>query len=235
MLHTEVVAGKTLELLKTLETDPALSGFSLAGGTSLALYLGHRVSVDLDLFTPAPFDREQLKTHLEREYGFRTAYMEKNTLKGNIGDVKIDCLMYAYPNIRPIYNENGLRLYDMADVIAMKLSAITDNGSRMKDFIDIACLSVRYSLLEMLGFYEQKFPKANAIIPLKAITYFEDVDLGENVVMLKGKLDWRLVVKRLEDMVTHQTKVYGTLPILQEKIVKKTCLLDTSPSHRDRC
>ncbi len=52
MLHTEVVSGKTLELLKKLEAENAMTRFNLAGGTSLALYLGHRRSVDLDLFTP---------------------------------------------------------------------------------------------------------------------------------------------------------------------------------------
>ena len=56
MLHTETVAGTTLELLKKLEAEKRMSGFNLAGGTALALYLGYRVSVDLDLFTPKPFD-----------------------------------------------------------------------------------------------------------------------------------------------------------------------------------
>lgn len=52
MLYTQTVAPETLELLKRLESEPFMDSFSLAGGTALALYLGHRVSVDLDLFTP---------------------------------------------------------------------------------------------------------------------------------------------------------------------------------------
>ena len=52
MLHTQTVAPQTLGLLKQLEAEPRLAAFNLAGGTALALYLGHRVSVDLDLFTP---------------------------------------------------------------------------------------------------------------------------------------------------------------------------------------
>ena len=55
MLHTETVARSTLELLKMLESESVMSNFNLAGGTSLALYLGHRISVDLDLFTPESF------------------------------------------------------------------------------------------------------------------------------------------------------------------------------------
>lgn len=56
MLHTQTVAPQTLGLLKQLEAEPRLAAFNLAGGTALALYLGHRVSVDLDLFTPESFD-----------------------------------------------------------------------------------------------------------------------------------------------------------------------------------
>ena len=52
MLHTQTVAPQTLGLLKQLEAEPRLAAFNLAGGTALALYLGHRVSLDLDLFTP---------------------------------------------------------------------------------------------------------------------------------------------------------------------------------------
>ncbi len=213
MLHTEVVAESTLELLKSLQSDEALASFCLAGGTSLALYLGHRVSVDLDLFTPKTFDAVKLSAYLEKKYGFRTGFLEENTLKGDIAGVKIDCITHAYKSIRPPFVEDGIRLYDMADVIAMKLSAIADNGSRIKDFVDIACLSVFYSFSDMLGFYERKFPTANAIRPLKAMTYFEDIDFTENIMMLEGDFKWSLVEKRLNGMVANPEKIYKTLPI----------------------
>lgn len=64
MLHTETVAGTTLGLLKKLEVENVMSDFNLAGRTSLALYLGHRISLDLDLFTPKPFDATELETFL---------------------------------------------------------------------------------------------------------------------------------------------------------------------------
>lgn len=94
MLHTETVAGSTLGLLKKLEAENAMSDFNLAGGTSLALYLGHRISVDLDLFTPKPFDATELEIFLRDKYGFRSDFMEKNTLKGTIDGVKIDCITH---------------------------------------------------------------------------------------------------------------------------------------------
>ncbi len=96
MLHTETVARSTLELLKMLESESVMSNFNLAGGTSLALYLGHRISVDLVLFTPESFDAGKLEIFLRDKYGFRTDFMEKNTLKGTIDGVKIDCITHSY-------------------------------------------------------------------------------------------------------------------------------------------
>lgn len=216
MLHTEVVAGTTLELLKHLQTEEPLKTFCLAGGTALALYLGHRLSVDLDFFTPAAFDTKTLEQFLVEHYGFRNSFSALNTLKGTIGEVKIDCITHAYQYVVPPYQENGIRLYGIEDIIAMKLSAISDDGSRLKDFIDIACLSTRFSFASMLGFYEHKFPEANVVRPLKAITYFEDIDLNENVVMLNGHFSWKSIEKRLHDMVVHQERVFEAMPVFSQ-------------------
>lgn len=87
MLYTQTVAPRTPELLKKLEAEPSLVAFNLAGGT--ALYLGHRKSVDLDLFTPQSFDAKKLETFLADKYGFRTDFMEADTLKGTIDGVKV--------------------------------------------------------------------------------------------------------------------------------------------------
>lgn len=217
MLHTETVAGSTLELLRKLEAESVMSDFNLAGGTSLALYLGHRKSVDLDLFTPNSFDARKLEKFLHDKYGFRTDFMEKNTLKGTIDGVKIDCITHSYEYLEKPYTESGIRLYGMEDIIAMKLSVIADNGSRLKDFIDIAFLSTRFPFNTMLRLYERKFPGANVIRPFKAITYFDDIDFEEDIVMLNGDFDWNLIEKRLIDMTKLQDKVFDSFPLPQKK------------------
>ena len=56
---------------------------------------------------------------------------DRHTLKGTIGGVKIDCIAHRYKSLRPPHMESGLRLYDMEDIIAMKLAAISDDGSQM--------------------------------------------------------------------------------------------------------
>ncbi len=230
MLHRDVIKETTLKLLKNLEREEILSRFNLAGGTALAMHLGHRHSEDLDLFTPEPFDNAKLKMFLEERYGFRTGYMERNTLKGDIAGVKIDCITHAYPYIRPPYEENGVRLYDLADIIAMKLSTIADNGSRLKDFIDIGFLSTRYPLVEMLRFYQHKYPESNVIRPFKALTYFGDIDFDEDVVMLNEDFDWSVVEKRLLDMTKEQQKLFLTPPVKERR---KTVAVKPPPTTGD--
>ena len=85
MLHKETVESRTLELLKRLQDEPLLSSFNLVGGTALALRIGHRKSIDLDLFTRDEFDLEELKSMLIDKYGLRVSFERGNTLKGFIG------------------------------------------------------------------------------------------------------------------------------------------------------
>ena len=217
MLHTETVAEQTLELLKKLEAENIMANFNLGGDTSLSLYLGHRISVDLDLFTPESFNAVQLEEFLADKYNFRTDFMERNTLKGTINGIKIDCITHSYDYLEKPYTESGIRLYSMEDIIAMKLSAIADNGSRLKDFIDIAFLSTRFPFNSMLRMYERKFPKSNVIRPFKAITYFDDIDFEENIIMLNGEYDWKLIERRLVDMTKIQNKVFESFSQKEQK------------------
>lgn len=213
MLQTTTVEKRTLELLKQLQSLSEFSNFHLAGGTALALYLGHRKSIDLDLFTPYPFNTARLEHFLVTKFGFQGDYSEQNTLKGRIDEVKIDCITHPYSLLQKPLEEEGIRLYSQPDIIAMKLSAIADNGSRLKDFIDIAYLSTQYSFQEMLGFYVQKFPTSSPLRPLKGVTYFDDIDHEETIVMLEDTYSWQKIADRLQAMTAHQSKVFASPPL----------------------
>ena len=212
MLHTETIAGTTLQLLRDLQTERPMKPFCLAGGTALALYLGHRKSVDLDFFTPFPFDTPGLKEFLETKYNLRTDFMAKNTLKGSIDNIKIDCITHAYEYLEKPHQEENIKLYSKEDIIAMKLSAIADNGTRLKDFIDIAFLSKHFSFYSMLKCYNRKFPESDMIRPFKAITYWEDIDFDEDIVMLAGTYSWENIKKRLVAMSVEQDKIFESYP-----------------------
>lgn len=208
MLHYETITPATRELLKRLMTDDRLQGFVLVGGTSLALQLGHRLSIDLDLFTDTDFNEEVLRSYLEKAYGFQADFMERSTVKGEINGIQIDCIAHCYPWLKPCQNEDNLRIAQMEDICAMKLNAIAGNGTRIKDFIDIAYLSSVFSLQQMLGFYEQKY-HSNTLMPLKGLIFFDDINKNEPVRMANGKpLQWNRIEKRLLMMDRYPERIF---------------------------
>lgn len=211
MLYTETIEGGTLELLRNLQSEVLLSSFNLVGGTSLALRMGHRKSVDLDLFTKDDFDLQELRELLVNKYNLRVSYEKGKTLKGFINNVKIDLIKYDYPQVCSVETIEGIRFESIPDVIAMKLSAICDNGFRMKDFIDIAFLSSKYSFDDMLKFYSVKFPSSNQMMLAKALVYFADIDFDEDIVMLNCDFDWEMIAKRLNDMTLQRNKVFDLI------------------------
>ena len=177
----------------------------------MALQLGYRVSVDLDLFCNTDFDENRLSDYLEREYHLDTDFIDRTTVKGEIEGVKIDCIAHCYPWIGQPFVEDGIRLASLHDICAMKLNAIAGNGTRIKDFIDVAYLSSHFSLSQMLGFYEEKY-HANALIPLKAIVFFDDVNTNEPVRMSNGKkLQWRAIQKRRINMVKYPIRLFSAM------------------------
>jgi len=211
MLYKETIDAATLELLKRLMGDERLQSFALVGGTSLALQMGHRISVDLDLFTEKEFEADELREYLEQNYHLQTDYLAFATVKGEIGGVQVDCIAHAYPWLKPFVLEEGIRLASLEDICAMKLNAIAGNGTRIKDFVDVAYLSSIFSLEQMLKFYEEKY-HSNPLMPLKGIVYFDDINKNAPVKMANGKpLDWKSIEKRLLSMEKFPQKVFPQL------------------------
>ena len=201
MLHYQTVHPTTLELLQRLMRLPLLNAFNLAGGTALALHLGHRISVDLDFFTHQPFDSEQLFAQLQEDL---SAPMEaigraENTLNLIIDDVKVDFLRHAYPLVQPMQTIDQLRLYTSADIAAMKLSAIANRGSR-KDFYDVYFLLQSYPLQELMTFFTKKYGKGLEFMIYKSLLYFEDAEQEPEIMALQ-KVGWNTVKKVVGDAV----------------------------------
>lgn len=213
MLHTETVTGEAFELLKKLMKDSKLTDFNLAGGTALALLMGHRKSIDLDLFTSKPFDTKKIENHLTDEYNFMVDYSETNTLKGDINGLKVDFITHNYPFIESLSLKDEIRFYGVKDIAAMKLSAIADNGTRLKDFVDIACLSTKMSLKEMLESYRYKYANTSTYRALKGLSYYEDVKFKEPIEMVNGHYEWSRIEKRLQNMIRNENRIFTDLPI----------------------
>ena len=208
MLQTQTVERKTLELIKTLMCDERLGHFHLVGGTALALYIGHRKSIDIDLFSQQQFDVEETKSYLTHTYGFQTDRQSDATLIGHINFVKVDCVRYLYPLVEPLYQFDGIRMYSIPDIAAMKLTAISQSGRRLKDFVDIAFLSTRMSLEEMLNAFEKKYPKTNVMTAVRGLSFFDEIDFSVAIDLKCGSFQWRIIEKRLKEMIKYSDKIF---------------------------
>jgi hypothetical protein len=179
MLHKETVEPATLGLIRTLLADPVFHDFTLVGGTALSLQIGHRISFDIALFSRNPFDAQEMSAYLEKNYGFALQFMHHNTLKGFIKGIFIDILQHDYLRVSDPVKEDGIIMASLADIAAMKLNAISGNGTRAKDFVDLYFLLKKYSFVELIGFYKIKYSERNDFHVIKSLTYFDDI-IGEN-------------------------------------------------------
>lgn len=197
MLQYRAVYPKTLALLKELMSLEVLQPFTLVGGTALALQLGHRISVDLDLFGLQSFDRELIIKKLNKPYQL----LNQSDIFWSIAveNVKVDLLTYPYPLIRDPKQIDQIRLASIEDIGAMKLAAIANRGSK-KDFFDLCVLLEKFSLADLMGFFEEKFSQEPPFYLLKSITYFEDAEDEFDPEMLVD-LSWNEVKNRLADTV----------------------------------
>lgn len=203
MLHTKTVTREVLRLIRKLQEKQYLEDFYLVGGTGLALQIGHRKSDDIDLFTNNDFDNNWLLEKLEADFGFEADQIEKNTLKGTIHDIKVDLLSHNYTLLDQIQNIEEIRIASVKDIAAMKVNAVSNDGTRIKDFIDIYYLLESYSIEDILTFFTNKYKLRNSLHALKSLTYFEEVNLSDWPDIIENdKLTWKEVCHRIEAACT---------------------------------
>jgi len=170
---------------------PQFNELFLVGGTSLALQIGHRKSIDLDLFGKLNIDGTEFSWILKQFNSVTLINRTQNIKTYTIENVKVDFVNYPYSWIDKVILKDGIRLVGMKDIAAMKLSAITGRGTK-KDFIDLYFLLRYFNLNQMLNFYTQKYPDGSKFLVLKSLTYFEDAEDELAPVMLES-VDWEEV------------------------------------------
>ena len=198
MLHTETVIPSTLDLLKKIQGLPNVSGLRLVGGTALALHLGHRKSVDLDLF--GRFDEHVSFRYLLMQSGHVADGSENGAVQSlRVDGVKVDFVNYPYPWLQDSVGDDGVALAAIPDIAAMKLSVAANRG-RKKDFIDIAFLLDSLSLKEMFELYQRKFSVSEFSFALRGLTYFDDAEADPLPEMLIPAT-WEGVKRKIESHV----------------------------------
>ena len=201
MLFLDAIEPKTHTLLKRLQALPELAETRLVGGTALALQLGHRISVDLDIFGKWDYSEDMLGLfsavgQAEKESGTPDGKMAFFYIDG----VKVDCVAYdMYDWLEPPVEEDGIRLAGIKDIAAMKVNAITNRGTR-KDFVDMARLLDNYSLVDIFAWYRKKYPAANPALAMRSMSYFVDAETMPMPKMLIP-FDWEEAKDRIRAAV----------------------------------
>lgn len=201
MLFTNSVTPETLHLLKTLQDIPELRDFPLVGGTNLSLRFGHRISVDLDLFTNTPFIPDEVFSAVVKACP-QTVRIDqrKQTIWLSINDIKVDLILHEYPYISGIEEVDGLRLLAVEDIIPMKLEAMATRGVK-KDFWDIAELLTHFSLTQMLQFHQQRYPNSDPGHILLSATYFADAEKEQADPLTLNGMTWQQVKRTMQQAV----------------------------------
>jgi len=172
----------------------AQRGFYLAGGTAVALHLGHRRSIDLDWFAPEVSDSASLANELcEEGIRFVTEAIAPGTLLGTVRGVRVSMIRNRYPMLAAAQaRPGGIRVAARADLAAMKLLAVAQSGAK-KDFVDIYALGQRSnSLRQMVRWYQKKYALADFTHLLRSLAYFDDAD-AERLPKMLWDVSWRTV------------------------------------------
>lgn len=197
-------------LLKLMNTEEFLP-FRLVGGTSLSLQIGHRESVDIDLFTDVDYgsiDFNTLDTKIRELFPF----VQPDTIHNQIGMgisyfvgtdvenlIKLD-IFYTDNFVFPIHEPDNIRLAAIEEIIAMKLEVIGIKG-RKKDFWDIHELLNNYSLDQMFVFYFKRYPYGHTKEELlEKLIDFTEADNDFNPICYKGKI-WELIKQDFEKLI----------------------------------
>jgi predicted nucleotidyltransferase component of viral defense system len=202
-LRLEILPEVQLNLFESLSSQSFIKDFYLAGGTCLALQIGHRQSVDFDFFIPADFDTSSIINILTQIGSYQRDNEERNTINGSLNDVRISFFGYKYGIIDDFINYNNIRLAGMKDIAAMKLEAIAGRGSK-KDFIDLFFLLQQFTLEEIFSFHTQKYGVglSNQYHHLKSLVYFADAESEATPVMIKP-IHWDVVKKHITAVTKH--------------------------------
>ncbi|MFW0718331.1 nucleotidyl transferase AbiEii/AbiGii toxin family protein [Pedobacter sp. N23S346] len=186
-----------------------LKDFRLVGGTALSLYLGHRLSVDIDLFTDAPYrsiDFDCIEQYLLKQYKYvqgdfgGNPGMGKSYLVGTDRNnaIKLDLYYAMDPFFQDYVIHDDVRMATVEEIIAMKVDVIL-RGGRKKDYWDLHQLLENYTIDQMIDLHQKRFEWTHDREKiLKNFRNFSDADLDFDPICLKAK-EWIFIKEDFED------------------------------------
>ena len=201
-MFEKVLSKDAKKSLVVLGKSRILNTAYLAGGTALALQIGHRFSFDFDFSTLKKFDERILVQRIKRivpEFKLESAAWR--TILGYIQKTRFSLFFYDYPLLFTPHKFLKINIADIKDIAPMKIAAISDRG-RKRDFIDLYfILKIKkiLTLEKILKLYDRKFKalKQNKIHILKSLSYFEEAERDEMPKMIE-KVEWEKIKQFFE-------------------------------------
>jgi predicted nucleotidyltransferase component of viral defense system len=201
VLQKQAISNSTFNVLKKLGGLDFLNDFNLVGGTALALYWGHRISDDIDLFTDKKKELLFLEGELNKIPGAKFQKRTDISIVYFVDDIKTDLLIYPYPFQQRPHREENIQIAALDDIVTMKLGAITNRGAK-KDFIDLYYILQHYSLEKLCNLYIEKYRTNDLFALFRSITFFDDAEPQEMPEMLIDKhLTWNAVKNEIQKKV----------------------------------
>lgn len=186
-MHAGTLSVAAQNALAVLGKSGIFNRAYLAGGSALALHLGHRKSYDFDFFTRENIRVEDVATQLKKLGSFKTTLLETpHTLLGEFREVKLSLFRYDYPLIDTLIQFKDIALASIKDIATMKLSSITGRATK-RDYVDLFVLAQIYTLDDQFTWHEKKFGILgnNRYAIIKALGYFEDAETDTMPQMLR--------------------------------------------------
>ena len=188
--HWEVLPDTTAQTWSFLGDLSVVDPFYLAGGTGLALQIGHRISRDLDFFTEHHFEVDDLVQRLGSLGRFQLEMKEAQTIVGVLHETKLSFLGYPYPLLESPIGMRDIRIAGISDIACMKIDAISSRGTK-RDFIDLFFILQTLSFEESIRLFQTKYATIgyNLMHIKKSLVYFDDADPDPMPDML-ATVDW---------------------------------------------
>jgi len=201
-MHLETL---TLEGRKILSKIDALPDFYLAGGTGLALQLGHRISVDFGFMSSKVIPSKLLNT-AEKLAGAlklssRIVVNNRGELTLFIGETKLTFLHYPFPVLSPLVSFEKIRIASILEIAAMKAYTLGRRGV-FKDYVDIYFILKNGEPLKSIGdLASQKYGDSfDMRLFLEQLVYLRDIE-DTYIQFLKGKVDKKKLQKFFEEKI----------------------------------
>ncbi len=202
MIYKNILREDQLKLLPNLKYLP--KGSYMAGGTALALQLGHRTSLDFDFYSPEHFEVEKLMADFQKEFRqVKVQRTAKDTLILEVNGVSFSLFYYPYELISAPIDFENVKLAAVDDIAAMKMVTISMRGKR-RDFIDVYYLLKRLSLEKMIKMTLKKYPSYQPMVILKGLIYFTDAevdDISRGIEILDQDFSWEKAKKKIFEEV----------------------------------